>query len=223
LRLASGPGESTTDCFGGNPNWRGPVWFPTNFLLIEALQKHHYFLGDDFKVALPAGSDNRATLWDVTTDLTWRLIRLFLRDEDGHALGSFSCGTDITERRALEQQYQQAQKMEAIGRLAGGIAHDFNNLLTAISMGVELARGAKANPAQVDAELEVVEEVTERATGLVRQLVAFANPHTAAHEAVTAFDVTSFLDRSEQVLHRLMQRGIVLNISAAASEAARPK
>ena len=47
------PGESTTPLFGGNSNWRGPVWFPLNFLLIEALQKHHYFLGDDFKVELP--------------------------------------------------------------------------------------------------------------------------------------------------------------------------
>jgi hypothetical protein len=77
------PGESTTDLFGGNSNWRGPVWFPLNFLLIEALQKHHYFLGDDFRVALPARSANQATLWDVTTELTWRLIRLFLRDENG--------------------------------------------------------------------------------------------------------------------------------------------
>jgi len=118
-----------------------------------------------------------------------------------------------------EARIEKGRRLESLGEMAARIAHDFNNLLSAISMGVELARGAKANPAQVDAELEVVEEVTERATGLVRQLVAFANPHTAAHEAVTAFDVTSFLDRSEQVLHRLMQRGIVLNISAAASEA----
>ena len=50
------PGESTTPLFGGNSNWRGPIWFPINFLLIEALQKHHYFLGDDFKVECPTGS-----------------------------------------------------------------------------------------------------------------------------------------------------------------------
>ena len=77
------PAESTTPLFGGNSNWRGPVWFPLNFLLIEALQKHHYFLGDDFKVECPTGSGNEATLWDVTTDLTHRLISLFLRDADG--------------------------------------------------------------------------------------------------------------------------------------------
>ncbi len=77
------PGESTTALFGGNSNWRGPVWFPFNFLLIEALQKHHHFLGDDFKVQLPTGSGNDATLWDVTTDLSRRLIGIFLRDENG--------------------------------------------------------------------------------------------------------------------------------------------
>jgi hypothetical protein len=77
------PGESTTALFGGNSNWRGPVWFPLNFLLIEALQKHHYFLGDEFKVELPSGSAKQATLWDVTTDLSYRLIKLFLKDETG--------------------------------------------------------------------------------------------------------------------------------------------
>ena len=77
------PGESTTALFGGNSNWRGPVWFPLNFLLIEALQKHHYFLGDGFKVEIPTGSGNERTLWDVTTDLSYRLIKLFLRDENG--------------------------------------------------------------------------------------------------------------------------------------------
>ena len=69
--------------FGGNSNWRGPVWFPLNFLLIEALQKHHYFLGDDFKVECPTGSGNEVTLWEVTTELSHRLIALFLRDADG--------------------------------------------------------------------------------------------------------------------------------------------
>ena len=77
------PAESTSGLFGGNSNWRGPVWFPLNFLLIESLQKHHYYLGDDFKVELPAGSGNQATLWDVTSNLTYRLIELFLQDDDG--------------------------------------------------------------------------------------------------------------------------------------------
>jgi len=77
------PAESTAALFGGNSNWRGPVWFPLNVLLIEALQKHHFYLGDDFKVESPTGSGKLMTLWDVTTDLSHRLIRLFLKDDAG--------------------------------------------------------------------------------------------------------------------------------------------
>ncbi len=77
------PGESNSGMFGGNSNWRGPVWFPLNFLLIESLQKHHYFLGDDFLVGDPTGSGHAANLWQVTSDLSQRLISLFTRDADG--------------------------------------------------------------------------------------------------------------------------------------------
>jgi Mannosylglycerate hydrolase MGH1-like glycoside hydrolase domain len=77
------PGESSTGLFGGNSNWRGPVWLPLNYLLIEALQKHHYYLGDQFKVEMPSGSGHMATLWEVTSDLSYRLISLFLKDDNG--------------------------------------------------------------------------------------------------------------------------------------------
>ena len=53
------PAESTTDLFGGNSNWRGPVWFPVNYLLIESLQRYHYYYGDDFTVEFPTGSGQR--------------------------------------------------------------------------------------------------------------------------------------------------------------------
>jgi hypothetical protein len=78
------PGESSTAMFGGNSNWRGPVWFPLNFLLIEALQKHHHFLGAEFKVPLPAGAAREAALWRVTSNLSYRLISIFLKDRNGH-------------------------------------------------------------------------------------------------------------------------------------------
>jgi hypothetical protein len=77
------PAESTTPLFGGNSNWRGPVWFPLNYLLIEALQKHDACLGEAFTVACPTGSGTEMTLWQVTTELTRRLITLFTRDENG--------------------------------------------------------------------------------------------------------------------------------------------
>jgi hypothetical protein len=77
------PGESTTGLFGGNSNWRGPVWFPVNYLLIEALQRFHYYYGDDFKVECPTGSGQYMTLNEVANDLSHRLMRLFLRDASG--------------------------------------------------------------------------------------------------------------------------------------------
>ena len=77
------PGESTTAAFGGNSNWRGPIWFPINFLLVEALQKYHQFYGDDFLVEYPAGSGTKLTLGQVAEELARRLTNIFLRDEQG--------------------------------------------------------------------------------------------------------------------------------------------
>jgi hypothetical protein len=77
------PAESTTGLFGGNSNWRGPVWFPVNFLLVESLQKFHHFFGDDLKVACPTGSGRLMSLWSVAADVSRRLSRLFLAGPDG--------------------------------------------------------------------------------------------------------------------------------------------
>ena len=82
-RVSYEPGETSTGLFGGNSNWRGPIWFPVNMLLIESLQKLHYFHGDDLKVACPTGSDRLMSLWDVSLDLERRLARIFLRGADG--------------------------------------------------------------------------------------------------------------------------------------------
>jgi hypothetical protein len=77
------PAESATGVFGGNSNWRGPVWFPVNFLLIESLQKYNYYFGDDLMVEFPTGSGRRMNLGDVAAELSRRLSRLFLRDAGG--------------------------------------------------------------------------------------------------------------------------------------------
>lgn len=78
------PGDSNTDFFGGNSNWRGPVWFPMNALLIEALEKYHDFYGEDFKVECPTGSGTYMTLREVATELSRRLTSLFVPSHDGH-------------------------------------------------------------------------------------------------------------------------------------------
>jgi hypothetical protein len=84
------PGESSSYLFGGNSNWRGPIWFPINFLLIEALQKFHHYYGDDFAVEHPSRSGRQSTLWQVADDLSRRLTHTFLRDESGrrHLFGA---------------------------------------------------------------------------------------------------------------------------------------
>jgi hypothetical protein len=77
------PAESQSSLFGGNSNWRGPIWFPINYLLIEALQKFDYYYGESFKVQCPTGSGRYLTLAEVATDLSGRLIKLFRRNAAG--------------------------------------------------------------------------------------------------------------------------------------------
>jgi hypothetical protein len=77
------PGESNSGLFGGNSNWRGPIWFPINFLLIETLQKFHHYYGDDFLVECPTGSGKKLTLWQIADQLSCRLTHIFLRGKDG--------------------------------------------------------------------------------------------------------------------------------------------
>jgi hypothetical protein len=76
------PGESRSLFFGGNSNWRGPIWFPINYLIIESLQKFNHYYRDDLKVACPTGSDRLLNLEEVAADLSLRLVRLFVRDEN---------------------------------------------------------------------------------------------------------------------------------------------
>ena len=75
------PAESTSGLFGGNSNWRGPVWIPMNFLIIEALQRFDHYFHQDLTVECPTGSGHYATLWEVASELSHRLERIFLRQD----------------------------------------------------------------------------------------------------------------------------------------------
>ncbi len=77
------PAESSTGSFGGNSNWRGPIWFPMNFLIVESLQRFDYFFGDGLTVEFPTGSGRRLRLWEVAAELSRRLTAIFLRGADG--------------------------------------------------------------------------------------------------------------------------------------------
>ena len=81
--VAYEPAESSSGLFGGNSNWRGPIWFPVNYLLIEALQKFHHYMGDSFQVEFPTGSGKKMNLSQVAAELSRRLSSIFLRDESG--------------------------------------------------------------------------------------------------------------------------------------------
>ena len=77
------PAESRSGMFGGNSNWRGPIWFPLNYLLLEALQNFHEYLGDDFKIEFPTGSGDYKNLYEVTVEISQRMMKIFLPDESG--------------------------------------------------------------------------------------------------------------------------------------------
>jgi hypothetical protein len=77
------PAESDSHMFGGNSNWRGPIWFPVNYLIIEALQQFHHYYGDEFRVEHPSGSGNYCTLSAIADDLSQRLISIFRRNAAG--------------------------------------------------------------------------------------------------------------------------------------------
>jgi hypothetical protein len=77
------PAESDSGIFGGNSNWRGPIWFPINYMIIKSLKKYYDYYGEDFKIEFPAGSGTRLTLKEIAFELSNRLLKIFLRDKDG--------------------------------------------------------------------------------------------------------------------------------------------
>jgi hypothetical protein len=113
------PGESNTDMFGGNSNWRGPIWFPTNFLIIEALERYHYFYGDSFTIEYPTGSGEMKTLLEVAIDLCDRLISLFVPNKNGYrpCFGDAQRYSDVPHWRdlLLFHEYFHAETGEGLG------------------------------------------------------------------------------------------------------------
>jgi two-component system, cell cycle sensor histidine kinase and response regulator CckA len=140
-----------------------------------------------------------------------------VRDENGRALRMIGVVQDITERRALEEQFRQAQKMEAIGRLAGGIAHDLNNALTAIAGYAELALGEISASHQAYKDVEEIKRGAERAASVTAQLLAFSRKQLIAPRV---FDVNVTVRALARMLSRLL--GTDIDIRLALAEALPP-
>ncbi|MDP9323837.1 MAG: PAS domain S-box protein, partial [Acidobacteriota bacterium] len=155
-------------------------------------------LGTDFSV-------QHRTIWpDGTVRWLTGAGRIHL-DENGHPVRGLGISLDVTERRTLEQQYQQAQKMEAIGRLAGGVAHDFNNLLTAILGYCELllADLGPTDPHQTD--VVEIQKAGERAAELTRQLLAFSRKQIIEP---TLLDLNTVVADMQSMLGRLIEEDV---------------
>jgi two-component system, cell cycle sensor histidine kinase and response regulator CckA len=133
-----------------------------------------------------------------------------LRDASGHATGTLSIGEDITERNRLELQLRQAQKMEAVGRLAGGVAHDFNNVLTAIFGYVDLLREEIPEGSSAHQDLAEVRKASERAAGLTRQLLAFSRQQIL--EPVV-LDLNDLVEDFEKMLRRVIGEDVELRLA----------
>jgi hypothetical protein len=103
------PAESETGIFGGNSNWRGPVWFPINYLLIESLQQFHHYYGDDFRVECPTGSGHFMHLKEVANELSNRLIRLWTRDSNGNR--PFEGGSVRSPERSSSERDKDANPL----------------------------------------------------------------------------------------------------------------
>ncbi len=119
-RVAYVAGESDSPMFGGNSNWRGPIWFPVNYLLIEALERYHQFFGDDFRVECPAGSGNMMNLREVSCQLNERLTRLFLPADDTaerpcHGKSSCPSGFSDWQGEILFHEYFDGDTGEGLG------------------------------------------------------------------------------------------------------------
>jgi PAS domain S-box-containing protein len=168
-------------------------------------------LRDLFYKARDNGAAGGMTLRASKGDGPWRWFEVRLNGftSEGRKLVAMTT-VDVTERKALEAQVQQSQKLEALGQLAGGVAHDFNNLLTVITGSLDLAREEIGGSSPATPDLDAAIDASRRATGLARQLLQFSrrNPE----EKPVHIDVAEQLYQLEPLFRRLLGKNIALEV-----------
>ncbi|MEP6494916.1 MAG: response regulator [bacterium] len=138
--------------------------------------------------------------------ISWR--NAALRDDKGTPTGCLSVGEDVTGNDLIEEQYRQADKLDAIGRLAAGAAHDFNNLLTVVITSAELLRTSFAPGDQSLEDLEAIAQAADAAAALTRQLLVFGRPEATARKEIAMEDVVA---RSVKLLRRVVDEDIAIH------------
>lgn len=164
--------------------------------------------GDDFGLVI-------RSLWPDGTVRWIRAVGHVYRDAQGNRKRSLGISQDITEQRLLEEQVQQSQKLEAVGRLAGGVAHDFNNLLTIILGFVEMLRADLSDQDELVAHLDDIEQAADSATALVRQLLAFSRKQVIE---MRPLDLNEVLLGMQAMLPRLIPEDIMIEFLPAARD-----
>jgi len=166
-----------------------------------------------WQIALRENRAVRDTVVGLQTpdnQVTWIMVtNTIIHDDEGNIISGVGTFTDITERRSLEQQLMQAQKMEAIGRLAGGVAHDFNNILTVISGNAQLGMTALREDDPMRERLATIQKAAGHAEELTRRLLAFGRKQITSPQVLNINEILSDL---EVMLHRVIGEDIKLNI-----------
>jgi PAS domain S-box-containing protein len=194
-------GRSCDDLYRSPANWLDAV-HPEDrdrVAAASATQQHGGDYAETYRIRRPDGT------------IRWIHDRAFpVRGPGGEILHMVGMAEDITERRQLEEQFRQAQKMEAIGQLAGGVAHDFNNILAAIMMQADIAGMVPDLPAEAVEYLDDIRAAAERAANLTRQLLAFGRRQVMQSRSLDLNEVVTSLGK---MLERLLGEEVRLQIS----------